>query len=137
MPLIARDFGGVERVEMPDGDWYELRRELGWYHRQKVSDAQGIVINLPGKRIKDGDSVIADSDVIPATLSNQANVIAERFLAYIVRWSHVNEQGQPVAITSSTVKLIPPSHARKLIEVIDQLQQQQDGPRDGDPLAES
>lgn len=137
MPLISRDFGGVERVEMPDGDWYELRRELGWYHRQKISDVAGIVINLPGNRLKSDQNVIADDDVIPATVANRANVIADRFMAYIARWSHTNDNGQPIAITSATVKLIPPAHAKILLDKIEALQALQDGPHDGDPLAEN
>lgn len=137
MGLIDERHVGTETVEFEDGSWYELRKELGWYHRSMVSDMTGIVINIPGSKLREGDDIIADDDTIPATLQQLPDVQLMRLEAYLKSWSHTDADGRHIRITRNSIKRVPPKHARRLLDRIAELQAIQDGPQDGDPLAGS
>ncbi len=127
MPLIPRDFGGEVEVEI-DSDTYWLRRELGWYHREKASRMKGVAIHVRWQQVKEGDIKIADSETVPITMDATEEVSLQRLLAWLTRWSHTE------AITNNTVKRLPMRHARLLLARIDELEAAQDGPGENSPL---
>lgn len=129
MPLVPRD-PGTQRVEMEDGDWYELRKELGWYHRNRLSEVNAINLHMAWDTIKDGEIKVPRNERLPVTLEGLPEVQLAKMLAYIKAWSH------PEPINENTVKRIPPSHARLLLREIEKLEKQQDGVTDDSPLGE-
>jgi len=133
MPLV-RDNSTV-RIEMPDGDWYELRRYLGHYHRNRLSQMTAITVHIPTEQLSSGRvDVFSGSRTMPATLDGLPDVQNARLHAYIVRWSHVEDNDRPTRITLETCKLIPPVHAERLLAEIQKLQTEQDGPTADSPL---
>jgi hypothetical protein len=129
MPLIRDKDIGIERVEFDNGDWYELRKALGHFHRMLVSEISAITVHLPGSRFKGQvDSLIDDRATIPATMEATAHVNNRRLLAYVRKWSHADP------ITEENCKFIPPDHAHELLRVIARLQRAQDGPDEMSPL---
>jgi hypothetical protein len=129
MPLIAREID-THRVEI-DGDWYDLRKALGHFHRTMVSQVGAVTLHLRGRDVRDAskDFIIADNDTVAATLENTAENNNLRLYAYIRAWSH------PEPVSKDNCKRIPPAHAAALLREITQLQRHQDGPKDSDPLA--
>lgn len=128
MPLIPVK-PDLERVEFEDGDWYELRTQLGWYYRNQLSDGAGISIHLPWSTVKDGEIRLAGSEHVPVTMDGMPDVQLNRLLVYVAAWSH----REP--ITEKTIKRVPPAHAKRLLARIAQLEKEQDGPTEDSPLA--
>lgn len=130
MPLIDRDYGGEEEVEI-DGDTYWLRRELGWYARKKANQAKGIAVHVPWSKVKDGELRIMQNDMVPITMDATEDAELQRLLIWISRWSHKEP------INEKTVKRLPMNHARILLRRIKELEKEQDGPAEESPLAKS
>lgn len=129
MPLISPD-AEVERIEMDDGDWYELRTQLSWYHRNSVALPNALTFHVAWANVKAGDIQLPKSDLVPVTLDGLVELQLKKLMVYIKAWSH----REP--ITEKTVKRIPPAHARRLLERIEELEEKQDGPAEDSPLAE-
>lgn len=128
MPLIPRD---PETVRLDIGeDWYELRGQLGWYHRQRLSEVSAMAVHLPWRSVKDGDIQVPQDEKVPVTLDGLPDVNLGKLLAYVKTWSHKEP------INEHTVKRLPPAHARALLRRIDELEERQDGPADDSPLGE-
>lgn len=130
MPLIPRDFGGEVEVEI-DGDTYYLRRYLGWYHRERTNQARAVAMHLPYGKVKSGDIDVEDRETVPVTVDGLADMHLQRLKAWLVRWSH-NEP-----ISENTLKRLPKRHADLLLERIEALEEEQDGPAEGSPLPSS
>lgn len=132
MPLVPKDFGGVERVETADGDWYDIRRELGFYHRSRISDVNAIVLHLQwGKVKKSEQDLLDDDDLVPATLENKSDVNLAKISAYLKAWSHQD------TITEKNIKRIPRAHAELIMEKIEELEEAHDELTETSPLDES
>lgn len=132
MPLIRKT--GTIRVEMEDGDWYDLRESLGHFYRTLLSDASYLTIHLPGRKINRGETLIADDDTIPATMDGMAETQNKRLFVYIKAWSHTDDEGRPVPVTEQNCRDIPHKHALVLLGKIAELEREQDGPAHDSPL---
>lgn len=134
MPLVPKDFGGLEQVDIenPDGttDTYWLRRELGYYLSQKHGALAGIRFYMPWGQVKDGDiEDIQDQDQVQMSIE-QHDIALNKFTARIKKWSH------PDPPTPKNFQRIPQDHARVLLEKIKELEEQERDKtvQDGDPL---
>ncbi len=106
MSLIGN---GVERVEIGP-DWYELKRELGWYAYQCVEEQRKTMI-IPiraGQMPMDGRVEVR---------YHEADLNAARLAARLLRWSHDEPIGE------QTIQLLPLAHAQVLLARITQLEQ--------------
>lgn len=128
MPLIPRDNGGEVEIEC-GGDTYWLKRYLGWYDRRKASEMKGISVHVKWEKVQDGAVRIGKNDLVPITMDAMEDVQLEKLWLWLSRWSHKEP------ISQATIKRLPEFVAEKLLAEIAQLEADQDGPQDGDPLA--
>lgn len=126
MSLVREEF---ERLVMDDGDWYELRTQLGFYRRAEVSDGMALTIHMPWSVVRNGVDAI-DDERVPMTLERQPKIQMKRLYTYIARWSH------PEPKNWENIQNIPPRHAKKLLDRIEELEAAQDGPAEDSPLDE-
>lgn len=120
MPLVAHE-STTRRVEI-DGEWYELRTQLGWYAREKASAANAVRFFVKGKDLEE----IEDREVEGKLDTATANM--RKFIVYLKSWSH----SEP--LTEENIRRIPAAHARRLVTEITELEKLQDGLNETDPL---
>ncbi len=105
MPLIG---DGIERVEI-GADWYELKRELGWYEYQRVEEQRRTMI-VPlhaGRMVMEGPLEVH---------YHEADLNSARLVARLQSWSH------PEALNEETIRRLSVSHARVLLARIAELE---------------
>ena len=80
----------VHRLEIPDelgGGWVDIRKSTGWKTRVDIT----------------GKAIAAVGEDAPALEFGIAEAI-EKFLAYIVAWSLVDDDGEPVEVTREFIE---------------------------------
>lgn len=127
MPLVPRDNGGIEEVEL-DGDTYQLKKELGWYERRQASEMKGISLHLQWSKVQDGVIRIGKSDLVPVTMDAMEDVQLAKLQVWLVSWSHKE------ALNRNTLKRLPEHHVDAILEKIEELEGRQFGPSDESPL---
>ncbi|MBC7104563.1 MAG: hypothetical protein H5T97_01340 [Firmicutes bacterium] len=110
------------------GDWYEIRTQLGYYQRLIASGARAMTFKIPYRRLSRGEEP-DPNEVIPVTMDNLADATHLKLMVWLKAWSH------PEPIQSSTVKRIPESHARAILDAIEECEVDQHGPERDGPLA--
>lgn len=109
MPLVST---GTVRVEMPDGDRYELKEALGFRDRKR-QEVETFAFRIPDDALgEDGRVDRARIELV----SRQADVDFLKIRVRLVAWSH----REP--ITDDNVARIPPHHAEALLAKIEELE---------------
>jgi hypothetical protein len=143
MPLIDKHGGSRERIEItaeidPNsaGDWYEIRTQLGYYHRLEASEIAGGSIRVPARRVTEGSDLLPD-EMVSLTLDNMAQAANKKLLIWLTDWSHTEDNGRPTDITPANVRRIPESHFRAIMARIKAHEDNQWGPAKDSPLDRS
>lgn len=135
MPLMPRDGGARRRIEITAeidpssvGDWYEIKTRLGYYERAQASNARGVSFKVPARKLERGN-VLDPHELVTVSMDNQADAMHYRLAIYLSAWSHAED------ISSLTIKRIPEAHVAAILDAIEEVEREQDGPQLGDPLA--
>jgi hypothetical protein len=115
---------GTVRVEMPDGDWYELKEALGFRDRKR-QEIEAFAFRVPDDALgEDGKVDKAKIELV----SRQADADFMKIKVRLVAWSHTEP------ITDANVARIMPHHAEALLAKIEELEQAEQ-PFRGEPGA--
>lgn len=131
MPLL--DLGGEHEVEI-DGDQYTLRKAVSWVQREKCKSSPVVYIK---KKNLDNLRDIPEDELMPMQFDSDVDLQLLRLETYLVRWSHLNSNGNPVKINRGSLDRLPKSHVTRLLSEIRDLEKEQDGPADDSPLPEN
>lgn len=127
---LVKEHGEVE-VEI-DGAVYTLKRWLGWWDLTRASETKGVTIHVRGRELSNGNIGNWEPDeLVPVTMDASEDALLRKLRTFLLRWSHDDP------ITDRTLKLIPPRHFNRLIREIRRLENDQGGPSDDGPLADS
>ena len=106
MPLVKES--EVQRVTL-DGDWYDLRKDLGFYYEHLSNSGDWSIEETKGA------DELTDDDIIAGEFIARQNVT--RLFSRIADWSYEEK------ITIANVRRIHSDHAEKLLEAIGELEQ--------------
>lgn len=118
MPLIPRDGGKRHRIVITEdvdpssvGDWYEIKTALGYYDRLQASTARGAAFKLPANKLQRGE-VPGGDQLISVTMDNLAEATHIKLMVWLAAWCHAEP------ISSATVRRVPESHAKAILDAI-------------------
>jgi hypothetical protein len=134
MPLT--DLGGEVEVQI-DGDSYWLREFVSWRAREKAGAQKGVVFYVARKDLDDGMINVGRDDMMPVAADATEDVKMIRLKTWLIRWSHVKDNGRPEPINERNLERLPKSHLEALLERILELEEAQDGPHEDSPLGNS
>jgi len=99
---------GVVRLDIGDGDWIEIKRELTYGEQQELA---GLALRLDKTTLTDGAA--------PSLAMDWAAHALAKLATWIVDWSFTDKDGQPVKVTAESVRRLRPSLAERCSEAID------------------
>lgn len=116
MPLLRTSTADTVRIDLPaEGEWVEVKRTLGRDDERsvarRVGEAAEIVFDLRGRPLH---------TKFNAVLAAELQKFASLEVA-IVRWSFREPNGQPVAITSETLRALDDASVDVITERLNEL----------------
>ncbi len=110
MPLVNES---TVRVDIEDGDWYEIREQLGWYQKKKASAAETVKLNVSTEAADKGN--VKAGDTVQVQISPAESQL-HTLKAYLVKWSHKPR------LTMANIKRIPDDHVAVILAQIRELE---------------
>ena len=99
--------GEVDRVELGEGDWADIKPRMTYGDQQKVT---GHYIKLQSRLSKGS----ADADLSVELESGQLALLEANVLA----WSLTGKDGQPLPVTKENLRALWPDVAKSLLDEI-------------------
>lgn len=114
------------RIEIDDA-WYDIKNEISGWHRSKINSHGQVMVREAevGKRPKKGDKVQMETRV------EQHKLEAFKIGVYLSAWSHDEN------ITANSIQRLTPKHYNAILDKIEELEEEADGPDEDSPLEES
>lgn len=109
-----------------DGDSYTIKTMLTAFERDQTRPEQSYKIQMPYGKLENRDNIRPD-DMVDVVLDTAvANL--RKLKVWLVDWSH------PEKLNAQSLRRLPPRHAQMLLDRIEELEEEQDGPGPDSPL---
>jgi hypothetical protein len=98
------------RLDLSDGDWVEVKRELSVGERKKLEAS-------PMNSVRPGGNVARDPNDVEMGL-DWGRYFLTKLQVYIVAWSFVDAKGQPVRVTPDAISNLDPESGEEIMDAI-------------------
>ena len=100
------------RLELSDGDWIEVKKELTYGEEQRLTGAAMTSMNVQS----DADRVkakTADGEGVRVNLENERYAVL-RFYTWIAEWSFTNKHGKHINVSRESISNLIASDAHEI-----------------------
>ena len=101
--------GAAVRLELSDGDWVLVRAELSYGQQRRLTFA-----GLSGV-----PAALAEQDQAPRLTMDMATYQLERLVTWVMDWSFVDADGQPVVVSREAIEALHPDTAAEIDAALD------------------
>jgi hypothetical protein len=101
--------GAQVRLELSDGDWVSVRQELSYGQQRRLA-----TVGLTGV-----PAVLAETGQAPQLSVDWARFEVERLAVWLLDWSLVDADGEPVVVSREAIEALEPGTAAELNAALD------------------
>ena len=117
--------GDIVRLDLTDGDWVDVRRELDYGRQQRMATAGMRSVSQP----RDGEQ--------PEIAIDWDRFSVARIEAWVTGWSFCDKTGRPRQFTRANIERLHPATAQEILDALDrhqaELDEAQASPNGGTP----